>query len=936
MNVHILEFVSALARYPDLCVNLVPEEYKILLLVALNYIKYANTNTNANKTLKTPSNLNAPISSNNEVNNSEMFEAGPTKQYHILDVEALNKELCMTCFDISESSSFFMENDIVSDEVSEHYVLVMAIQAIDILYIINRPESKFRLLDPMLRGLLVTNDDKNTISEINQISIDMLFRYLPMDNAQVVSETQDVNEADLGETSDHCWAQGFGAVVIRAQKSGRKAQIICHRPSGISSRVVDLPTLAKLYMNRSHNLSSKDFDDACKRLAGVDYPQPAAYIASSSDYLQPPLADVEMPADSLNRLLHGEFVPIPSRNKAIHFPIKISAYPSFVDDLISSYPRFVNIDRPMRLNITSPRVQRTLTTLRYSPSIDTHKIGVIYVGPKQSCESEILRNTHGSVAYWAFLRGLGTVSRLKNNKGYYGGLDTTGKNLDGKFCITWRDTVSHIVFHVASIMPNQGDDSHPQIQKKAHVGNDYVHIVFSESSRSYDFKTIDSQFNYVQILVTPSDISVPSTSKPDVEYLYWVRTQTSPNLPPIGPVMHPKLVSLSALPGLVRIAAIHANIFVQVYLAIKRQTPGEYVSNWRQRLRVYKRLRDGALSSSFSTPTSVSTPTIPPPSTTTTASSTISPLDSISTFNPESFSTTFAPLAPFASSSSSSSSLSPSRLSPQALDTYSISSTIPSTSSFSSTPIIDLVKSTPASPISFQNDSYFAPKSNQHPPIQSQSSMSSASSLRFSSLKSTRKHPSILKKDSLPTNTNTNTNTNTSTNRNRNTNTNTSASSNTNLNIPSFTSDSSSKQRSLSANTPYKSTTFKSIHSNSNQHHRQQSTDKIAKRHSSNSTKSAFTASTSPIPPSDLLSPIAETSIAPKNNDDFFPSSTNNNDDDDDDDDDDSNSGSGSRSGFVSPIDLFCLDGVDLDDPSITAAEIIDTISFKLGIGPSW
>ena len=47
------------------------------------------------------------------------------------------------------------------------------------------------------------------------------------------------------------------------------------------------------------------------------------------------------------------------------------------------------------------------------PTLDTHKIGVLYVGPGQSTGAAILANSHGSRRYINFLNALGDIVRLQ-------------------------------------------------------------------------------------------------------------------------------------------------------------------------------------------------------------------------------------------------------------------------------------------------------------------------------------------------------------------------------------------------------------------------------------------------------------------------------------------------------------------------------------------
>lgn len=77
---------------------------------------------------------------------------------------------------------------------------------------------------------------------------------------------------------------------------------------------------------------------------------------------------------------------------------------------------------------------------------ETHKIGVVYVGPgQQDDETAILCNEFGSLRYAQFLNGLGSLISLKDiDKAttYLGGLDHSDG--DGDFAYMWEDDVMQV------------------------------------------------------------------------------------------------------------------------------------------------------------------------------------------------------------------------------------------------------------------------------------------------------------------------------------------------------------------------------------------------------------------------------------------------------------------------------------------------------------
>ena len=135
-------------------------------------------------------------------------------------------------------------------------------------------------------------------------------------------------------------------------------------------------------------------------------------------------------------------------------------------------------------------VQRAVTNLDRIQPYETHKIGVLYVGPGQtSGEAEILANQHGSLRYTEFLQRLGTLVRLKDvdESVFLGGLDRNGEN--GNFAYIWQDDVTQVAFHVATLMPTKASD--PKCtSKKQHIGNNYVSVVYNESGETYNIQTV--------------------------------------------------------------------------------------------------------------------------------------------------------------------------------------------------------------------------------------------------------------------------------------------------------------------------------------------------------------------------------------------------------------------------------------------------------------
>lgn len=253
--------------------------------------------------------------------------------------------------------------------------------------------------------------------------------------------------------------------------------------------------------------------------------------------------------------------------------------------------------------------RRAISTFDRNDIIDGHKIGVIYIDEGQTDELQILANTHGSQAYEHFISGLGTKVSLQNPKFNPQGLH---HGRDGEYTYAWRDRVTEIVYHVATMMPTNLEMDPHCVNKKQHIGNDFVNIIFNESNSEFRFDTISTQFNFINIVITPVSYIDPNAKrdgKPitleDFHHsFYIVKVQGKPGFPELSASAFPKVVSGKNVAAFVRLIALNTSFF-----SLVASRGGEHVSSWQNRLREIRRLRDRAFSSSFEGPeTSITSP----------------------------------------------------------------------------------------------------------------------------------------------------------------------------------------------------------------------------------------------------------------------------------------------------------------------------------------
>lgn len=238
-------------------------------------------------------------------------------------------------------------------------------------------------------------------------------------------------------------------------------------------------------------------------------------------------------------------------------------------------------------------VGRAVAAFDRTSALDSHKAGVIYVGEAQDDEKTILLNSMGSPDYIDFMHGLGKLHTLKGAKFDVGGLDRSEDLLDGKYTIVWESTMTRLNFHITTLMPNNVDHIGFPARKKAHIGNDYVNIVFNNSGRKFDPEIFRTAFGFVYIVVKPSSRTsflqtrrLHLAREPD-ERFYEVEVISRPGFPDISSAAEAKIVSGKSLVDYVRNLTLNACVFALVW-DVRNQ--GEYPSSWRERLLQLRRM----------------------------------------------------------------------------------------------------------------------------------------------------------------------------------------------------------------------------------------------------------------------------------------------------------------------------------------------------------
>ncbi|XP_057716320.1 ral GTPase-activating protein subunit alpha-1 isoform X4 [Corythoichthys intestinalis] len=190
------------------------------------------------------------------------------------------------------------------------------------------------------------------------------------------------------------------------------------------------------------------------------------------------------------------------------------------------------------------KLLRELKNLDSRQCRETHKIAVFYVAEGQEDKHSILTNTTGSQAYEDFVSGLGWEVDLTTHCGFMGGLQKNRST--GQTTPYYATSTTEVIFHVSTRMPH--DQDHNLTKKLRHLGNDEVHIVWSEHSRDYRRGIIPTEFGDVLIVIYPMK-----------NHMYSVHILKKPEVPFFGPLFDGAIVDMKILPTVVRATAVNAS-----------------------------------------------------------------------------------------------------------------------------------------------------------------------------------------------------------------------------------------------------------------------------------------------------------------------------------------------------------------------------------------
>ncbi|XP_026213272.1 rap1 GTPase-activating protein 2-like isoform X2 [Anabas testudineus] len=219
-------------------------------------------------------------------------------------------------------------------------------------------------------------------------------------------------------------------------------------------------------------------------------------------------------------------VIVRSRLKSVYHRLSLAELPD-----IPSVPELAKLlcDEAAGLRfspVVYPKASKLIVNYDEHEVNNTFKFGVIYQRFGQVSEEELFRNNEETPAFTEFLQLLGDTVELQDFKGFRGGLDVSHGQTGSQSVYTVHRQ-QEIMFHVSTKLPfTEGDTQ--QLQRKRHIGNDIVALVFQEEATPFVPDMIASNFLHAFILVQVEEPCSDNTT-------YKVSVTAREDVPPFGP-----------------------------------------------------------------------------------------------------------------------------------------------------------------------------------------------------------------------------------------------------------------------------------------------------------------------------------------------------------------------------------------------------------------
>eukprot|EP00038_Savillea_parva_P010207 m.188609 g.188609 ORF g.188609 m.188609 type:complete len:1072 (-) comp17494_c0_seq1:197-3412(-) len=174
----------------------------------------------------------------------------------------------------------------------------------------------------------------------------------------------------------------------------------------------------------------------------------------------------------------------------------------------------------------------------HTNGVRQYKMGILHCRPGQTDEDTMYNNTGETPAFTSFLNAVGERVDLQGYEGYRGGLDVSSGHTGSESYVAEHEG-AELMFHVSTLLPFVDNDEQ-QLQRKRHLGNDLVCVVFQEEgSEPLDPRWFHSKFQKVFVVVRPAPADQGGG------YVMSVARQSI--VPPFGPMLDTAMMSAEAV-----------------------------------------------------------------------------------------------------------------------------------------------------------------------------------------------------------------------------------------------------------------------------------------------------------------------------------------------------------------------------------------------------
>lgn len=215
-----------------------------------------------------------------------------------------------------------------------------------------------------------------------------------------------------------------------------------------------------------------------------------------------------------------------TKNQTYHDVIPISCLTEFpnVVQMAKLVCEDVNVDRFHP--VLYPKASRLIVSYDEHVISNNFKFGVIYQKTGQTTEEELFSTREESAAFVEFLELLGERVLLQDFKGFRGGLDVA-HGQTGTESVYCNFRSKEIMFHISTKLPYTEGDAQ-QLQRKRHIGNDIVAIVFQDENTPFVPDMIASNFLHAYMVVQVENACTDNTA-------YKVSVTARDDVPFFGP-----------------------------------------------------------------------------------------------------------------------------------------------------------------------------------------------------------------------------------------------------------------------------------------------------------------------------------------------------------------------------------------------------------------